>query len=148
MQQESGDAFKRYLQGILNRYHENAYPRMHVPESKTFVIRVHGQDGTVVGGAIFWTYWSWLEVSLLALEEVVRDQGLGRRLMALIEEKAREEGCTRIRTESFEREAFGFYQKLGYRVVGCLTDFPQGYNYYWLRKDLLAIEEPQMDDVK
>ena len=136
--QESSDDFKRYLQGILNAYHEVAYPAMRVPQSKCFVIRVHDRAGTVVGGAILYTYWGWLEISLLALEERARGQGLGRRLMALIEDLAREQGCTRIRTESFEQEAFGFYQKLGYQVVGRLEDYPEGYSYYWLRKDIPA----------
>jgi GNAT superfamily N-acetyltransferase len=137
VQQESGDEFKRYLQGILNQYHEVAYPMMRVPQSKRFVIRVQDRQGDVVGGAITYTYWGWLEISLLALEKEVRGTGIGRQLMALIEEQAREQGCTRIRTESFEQEAFGFYLKLGYRIVGHLVDYPEGYNYYWLRKDLV-----------
>jgi hypothetical protein len=59
-QQETGDEFKPYLQGILNQYHEHAYPRMSVPQSKSYVIRVHDPSGTVVGGAILLTYWGWL----------------------------------------------------------------------------------------
>ncbi len=57
--------------------------------------------------------------------------------MAVIEEKAREEGCSRMRVEAFGQEA-GFYQRLGYRIVGHLEDYPEGYGYYWLRKDLLG----------
>jgi GNAT superfamily N-acetyltransferase len=145
--QENGDEFKRYLQGILNQYHETAYPQMRVPDSKKLVLHVQDQTGEIVGGAILYAYWGWLEISLLALEEQARGQGLGRRLMALIEEVARQEGCTRIRTESFERETFGFYRKLGYRIVGHLEDYPEGYGYYWLRKDLPGVHEPEMDDV-
>jgi hypothetical protein len=26
---------------------------------------------------------------------------------------------------------------MGYRIVGRLTDYPEGHSYYWLRKDLL-----------
>ena len=55
--------------------------------------------------------------------------------MAFIEDKARQENCTRLRTETFENE-LGFYQKMGYRIVGHLEDYPEGYDYYWLRKDL------------
>jgi GNAT superfamily N-acetyltransferase len=110
---------------------------MRVPQSERFVIRVQNREGDVVGGAIVYTYWGWLEIRLLALEKEVRGQGIGRQLMTLIEEQAREQGCTRIRTESFEQEAFGFYQKLGYQIVGRLVDYPEGYNYCWLRKDLV-----------
>jgi GNAT superfamily N-acetyltransferase len=132
---EGAGDFKRYLQGILNAYHETAHPAMEVPDSKRFVLRVSDDQGQVVGGAIFWAYWGWVDVSLLALEPHVRGQGIGQRLMAAIEAKAREEGCTRLRVETFEHE-LGFYEGLGYRIVGHLADYPEGFDYYWLRKDL------------
>ncbi|MBN1658311.1 MAG: GNAT family N-acetyltransferase [Anaerolineae bacterium] len=131
------DALKRDLQQMLNEYHAEVYPAMTTPQSRQITIRVTDQEGQLVGGAIVWIYWGWLEISVLALQKEVRGQGLGRRLMTEIEELARKEGCTRARVEAFERET-GFYQHLGYEVLGCLEDYPEGYNYYWLRKDLLA----------
>jgi len=132
---DEGDAFKRYLQGILNAHHETAYPLMEVPRSKRFAIRVRDEHGQAVGGAQMWAYWGWADVSLLALEEHVRGRGLGRQLMQAVEAKAREQGCRRVRVETFENE-LGFYQRMGYRIVGHLEDYPEGYSYYWLRKDL------------
>lgn len=132
---EGDDEFKRDLQGILNEHHETAYPLMEVPESERFMVRVVDENDQVMGGALVWAYWGWLDVSLVALDRKTRGRGLGRQLMAVIEEKARERGCTRARVETFEREV-GFYQRLGYRIVGCLEDYPEGCNYYWLCKDL------------
>jgi GNAT superfamily N-acetyltransferase len=132
---EGADEFKRYLQGILNEYHRTAYPAMDVPQSQRFVVRVTDDQDQVVGGAMVWAYWGWLDVSLMALEPQVRGLGVGRQLMAAIEDKAREEGCTRLRVETFAHE-LGFYQRLGYRIVGHLEDCPEGTSYYWLRKDL------------
>jgi GNAT superfamily N-acetyltransferase len=129
------DEFKHYLQEILNEHHETAYPLMDVPKSKKFMIRVTDEGGSIIGGALIWAYWGWLDVSLIALKEDVRGRGLGRQLMAVIEEKAREEECLRIRVETFGNE-LGFYQRMGYRIVGHLEDYPEGYSYYWLRKDL------------
>jgi GNAT superfamily N-acetyltransferase len=108
---------------------------MEVPQSRRFMIRVTDAQGQVVGGALFWAYWGWLDVSLVALEKQVRGRGFGRRLMAIIEAKAREEGCTKLRVETFGQE-LGFYQHLGYQIVGQLEDYPEGHSYYWLRKDL------------
>lgn len=140
---ESGgdDAFKRYLQEILNEHHESAYPAMEVPNSRRFMIRVVDAQGKVVGGALFWAYWGWLDVTLVALEKEVRGRGFGRRLMAMIEAKAREEGCTKLRVETFAQE-LGFYQHLGYQIAGQLEDYPEGHSYYWLRKDLVEEEQP------
>jgi hypothetical protein len=53
----------------------------------------------------------------------------------MIETKAQDEGCKDIRVETFGNE-LAFYQKMGYRVVGHLENYPQGYDYYLLRKDL------------
>ena len=132
---DEGDEFKRYLQGILNEHHETAYPLMEIPKSKRFMIRVINEKDQVVGGAQMWAYWGWADINLLALEQKVRGRGLGRQLMHAIENKAREEGCNRIRVETFGNE-LEFYQRMGYRIVGHLEDYPEGYSYYWLRKDL------------
>jgi len=135
LHEDSDPQFKRYLQSILNTYHASAYPGMCMPQSKSYSIRVMDSQDQLVGGAIIWLYWGWLEISLLALEPEARKFGLGRHLMEMIEAKAQDEGCTRLRTEAFEQE-IGFYQRLGFRIVGQLDDYPPGYRYYWLRKDL------------
>lgn len=135
LEKPDDDTVKRFLQGILNTYHETAYPAMEVPQSQKFAIRVTDAHGDVVGGALFWAYWGWVDVSLVALQKEVRGCGLGRRLMEAIEQKAREEKCFRLRVECFGNEV-GFYQKMGYRVVGQLDDYPVGHSYYWMRKDL------------
>lgn len=134
---ESGsDATLRHrLQQILNEYHQTAYPTMEVPTSRQFTLRLADEAGRIVGGALFWAYWGWLDVSLIAVSPEVRGRGLGRRLLAMIEDEARQQGCTRIRVETFEQEV-GFYERLGYRIVGCLEDYPEGNSYYWMRKDL------------
>lgn len=132
------DTLKRYLQGILNEYHLTAYPEMRVPESKKITIQVTDEAGNQVGGAILWAYWGWLEISILALEASVRGQGVGRRLMSYIEDLALNEGCHHLRVDAFEQEA-SFYQHLGYRAVGKLEDFPAGYCYYFMRKDLSTV---------
>jgi ribosomal protein S18 acetylase RimI-like enzyme len=56
-------------------------------------------------------------------------------MMVAIEEKARQDGCGRIRVETFGNEK-GLYEKMGYRIVGELDDYPEGYTYCWMRKGL------------
>jgi hypothetical protein len=82
METDEGDEFKHYLQRILNEYHETAYPQMEVPKSRKFKIRVLDTNNQVVGGALMWAYWGWVDVSLLALEKEARGHGLGRRIAA------------------------------------------------------------------
>jgi hypothetical protein len=46
--------------------------------------------------------------------------------MGVIEDTAREQGRRRVRVETFGQEV-GFYQRLAYRVVGQLEDYPERY---------------------
>ena len=56
--------------------------------------------------------------------------------MNVIEDRAPTEECTKARVEAFGYQALEFYQKLGYQIVGKLDDYPKGFDYYWLSKDL------------
>jgi ribosomal protein S18 acetylase RimI-like enzyme len=58
-------------------------------------------------------------VEELVVLERVRGQGIGRQLMKAAEELARQRGATEVWLDvwSFNDEAFGFYEHLGYREV-------------------------------
>ena len=53
----------------------------------------------------------------------------------MAEGEARARGCTRAWVRTFRFQARGFYERLGYRVVGELVDYPPGEALYWMRKD-------------
>ena len=93
-------------------------------------------SGELVGGLLAATYWGWLDIDELWVAEAWRRQGHGRRLMDLVEEAAIDRGCTQSQVKTFEFQARGFYERLGYQVVGRQKDFPPGQTFYWLRKDL------------
>lgn len=52
----------------------------------------------------------------VAVLEAYRDQGVGRRLMDLIESEAREQGCSRAALHA-QTHVIDFYEKLGYEVT-------------------------------
>lgn len=93
------------------------------------------KTGTFLGGSIILVHQDWVEIRLLALVKSKRGYGLGKRMLEMIEEKAREYECKRIRTETCEVNV-GFYQKCGYKMGEKLEDYPPGLNYFWLHKDL------------
>lgn len=98
---------------------------------------LHAPDGHLLGGLIAETYWQWLDVDDLWLDETVRGQGVGRVMLAAAEQEARRRGCTAVQLKTFSFQARGFYEKQGYRVVGALDDYPPGATLYWLRKELV-----------
>lgn len=106
------------------------------PRAEHLDIFVLDSEGLVLGGLTGLTYWGWLEIGDLRLEEGLRGRGYGRVLLRMAEEAARERGCSRVWLRTFSFQARGFYEKEGYQVVGELEDYPPGETFYWMRKDI------------
>ena len=87
-------------------------------------ITVRDGQGQLLGGLVGDTYWGWLDIDDLWLHESLRGLGYGRRLMAMAETEALARGCSRTFVRTFSFQARGFYEQLGYRVVGRLDDYP------------------------
>ena len=96
------------------------------------------REGAVVGGLVGRTHHipTWLDITVLWVDEPNRGQGLGRQLMERAEGEARARGCRYARTATSDFNAPGFYEKLGYRLYGILEDCPAGETVYYYRKDL------------
>ena len=56
----------------------------------------------------------------------LRGQGIGRQLVLMSESEAKNRGCSRAWLRTFGFQARGFYEKLGYRVVGVLEEVEVG----------------------
>jgi len=92
--------------------------------------------GQLVGGLVASIYWGWLDIDELWIAQEWRGQGHGRTLMAMVEEAAVERGCRLAQVRTWDFQARGFYELLGYQVAGRMVDYPPGRAFYWLRKDL------------
>ncbi len=92
--------------------------------------------GEIQGGVVAVTFWGWLHVDVLWVDERLRGQGLGKKLMLAAEQEAARRGCRFSQLETHDFQALPFYQKLGYRVFGELPEFPKGYRKYFLVKEL------------
>jgi GNAT superfamily N-acetyltransferase len=93
-------------------------------------------DGEIVGGLIGATHWEWFYINLMWLKEDVRGKGYGYRLLDLAENEARQRGAKYAYLDTFSFQAPEFYKKYGYEVYGELSDFPQGHQRYFLKKQL------------
>jgi len=56
--------------------------------------------------------------------------------MRAVEEEAKARQCRQIVLETHDFQAPGFYQKLGFDVVGRVGDYPNGHQYLSLVKNL------------
>ena len=100
----------------------------------------YGADGTVIGGLLGGTYWGWMYVDILWVDEKHRQKGIGSKLLAEAEREAMRRGCHHVHLDTMSWQAPDFYQKHGYEVIGILPDIPSGHQKYLLQKALCQFE--------
>lgn len=103
-------------------------------ERSTVAIVLRGDDGAVIGGLWGATGFRWLFVQYLAVPPALKGRGHGRALMLAAEAEALRLGCIGIWLDTFSFQARGFYEKLGYAVIGRIDDFPPGEARFFLSK--------------
>ena len=66
------------------------------------------------------------------MQKDLRGQGYGTKLLQAAEHEARIRGCHQVILDSYDFQASGFYQKLGYEVFAVLADHPRKHRNYYL----------------
>lgn len=118
--------------GLLSDHASKGHPR----KSTLFSIFLKNQDDKVLGGIIVSFLWNGMEIQSLWVDESVRKQGWGRKLLQVAEKEAVKRACTITYTNTFSWQAGNFYKKLGYSIYGKLEDFPKGNSLSYFRKNL------------
>src|SRR5262245_51996472 len=76
------------------------------PENQRgLVVLFRGPNGGIVGGLRGYTQWKWLFVSHLWVDQAVRKQGMGEKLIRLAEEEAVKRGCTHSHLDTYSFQA-------------------------------------------
>ena len=117
--------------GALVQYNRSAGP---ATTAQPLAVLIRSPSGQVAGGLWGKTIYDWLVIELVVVPESKRGQGLGRRLLLRAEDEARRRGCVGAWLDTFSFQARGFYEKLGYRVVGVIGDHPVGGSRFILSK--------------
>jgi len=78
-----------------------------------------------------------LFIDILWVNEKCRGKGYATALMNHIENLGMEKGCKLCHVSTYEFQALGLYEKLGYTVFGYMDDVPLGYKDYYLQKKLV-----------
>ena len=115
------------------------YNEMHAGPAHFTPVHLFLRDSreAVHGGLLGRRLWDWLYVDILWVEESLRGQGWGRRLLRQAEAEAHQAGCTRALLDTFDFQARPFYEREGYTVFGTLEDFPPGHSRYYMQKKLV-----------
>ena len=96
----------------------------------------YDEDGNIIGGILGGTYWGWMYVDILWVDEDHRKKGIGSRLLAEAEKEAVRRGCHHVHLDTMSWQAPDFYKKHGYEVIGILPDIPDGNQKFLLMKAL------------
>ncbi len=125
------------LDALLEGYEAFTESQIGLENRREIAFFIRNNEGSVVGGVKggFGNY-GWLWIDLLWVCEELRGKGYGAKLMSLIEEEARNNGCTNVYLNSFSFQGVGFYKKIGYREFGKMEDFPPGHSVSSLTKAL------------
>jgi GNAT superfamily N-acetyltransferase len=105
---------------------------------RPLILTLEDEHGAVVGGLWGRTAFDWLYVELLFVPEPLRGRGIGTDLLQRAEAEALVRGCHGAWLDTFEFQARGFYERLGYRSFGELENYPDDSKRYFMRKALTA----------
>ena len=103
---------------------------------RSLKIFLRDKENRTVGGITADLFGGWAYISLLWVEESLRNQGFGSELLRRLEREAVSLGCTKAHLDTYSFEARPFYEKAGYQVFGKLDDYPAGHCKYFLWKAL------------
>ncbi|MGD9704334.1 MAG: GNAT family N-acetyltransferase [Acidimicrobiia bacterium] len=99
---------------------------------------VKDEAGEIVAGLDGFTWGGYAKVEWLWVSEEHRGEGLGRRLMEAAEREAASRGCHLVRVDTHTFQAPGFYEKLGYSVIGHAPGAPLGHAEVFFSKAVRA----------
>jgi GNAT superfamily N-acetyltransferase len=109
-------------------------------QGRPVVIAIRNNEGEVIGGLWGHTGYEWLFTQLLVVPASLRGRGVGSEIMRLAEQEAVQRGCHNAWLDTFEFQARGFYERLGYECFGELPDYPKGHSRFFMKKALAKTE--------
>lgn len=110
-------------------------------QNRPLAVLVRDDQGAVIGGLWGHTGYDWLFTQLLVVPAALRGRGVGTEIMQLAEREAAQRGCHGAWLDTFEFQAKGFYERLGYECFGELPNYPKGYARFFMKKALVRAEE-------
>jgi GNAT superfamily N-acetyltransferase len=143
-QPEARRCVRAYFGELARRFDDGFDPALSIsaddeelsPPAGLFLIAT--LDGEPVGcGALKFHGDAPAEIKRMWVSAAVRGLGLGRRLLAELEDRARDRGVRTVRLETNRalHEAVGLYRAAGYREVAAFNDEP--YAHHWFEKALV-----------
>lgn len=96
----------------------------------------YDEQNNIIAGINGGTYWGWLHIDILWVNENFRKKGIGSKLLKAAESEAKKRGCHHAHLETMSWQAPEFYKKHDYNVAAILNDIPKGHKKFLMLKEL------------
>ena len=106
------------------------------PRDKEFSIFLKNDSGKILGGILANFDTESVYISIFWIDESLRKQGYGTKLLAAAEQEAIKNGCIFSTTDTFDFQAEEFYLKNNYERMGEIKNYFYNHSRIFLRKNL------------
>lgn len=115
-----------------------AYNTSHGAKADTIPIAVYYEDenGEKLAGITGDAFGNWFFIHFLFVDDKLRGQGIGKKLITLAEENAKAHGCKYAFVSTNGFQAPGFYPKMGYVTRFSIDEFPRDGKKFYFTKEL------------
>ena len=93
-------------------------------------------NAQIIGGALIWEHSDALYIDVLWCDEKYRNQGVGEKIITMVDDIAIQKKKTKIFVDTYEFQAQAFYQKYGFYCIGTVSGYLKGYDRMFMRKDV------------
>lgn len=114
------------------------FNNMHVGPDNHLLLNIveYDENQNVIAGILGGTYWGWLHIDILWVDENFRSKKIGSRLLIAAENEAKKRGCHSVHVDTMSWQAPNFYKKHGYELISELDNIPNGYKKFHFIKRL------------
>ncbi len=127
-----------WLQEQLDHYRSEQTQGAYDQPGVEINLVIKDREGSVVGGVSASTVLGVMHLEVLWVADELRKLGFGRDLVLGAEKLGYDQGCISAQTMTFSFQAPGFYQKIGYKLLGVYDGYAFGITESVLRKRLSA----------
>ena len=106
------------------------------PRDKEFSIFLKNDSGKIFGGLKAHIDKVSVYIVTLWVDEKLRHQGFGTKLLDIAEQEAIKNGCIFSTLDTYDFQAEGFYKKCGYEHMGEIKNYWYNHSRIFLRKQL------------
>lgn len=133
---EDNNEYKNHINNELYKFNLEHFPEDLRGRYEQVNLYIKGENDEIRGGILGEICWNWLEIHTFMIDEDIRRDGYGTKLLKEIETFARERKCDFIKVDTLSFQALGFYEKNGYQVYGSIDNVGREFTHYYLKKDL------------